>query len=416
MMLYKIHSLVQLEQFAAHNWRMIQQYLEEWQGKLPMPLYSSVDIREGEFKMAPIDNNLYPAGFNNLCEADLEASSIVLKQFLEKYFPNKKVKTIGLLPESNTKNLFYLDHLYMLKKVIEQAGYQVICFTLDRDYFDGQEERSLISHSGYSLVVKKGIVKADKVVVEGGDEIDFIIMNHDQSIAFEIDWTSLKTPIYPTPHLGWYKRDKIVHFEHYEKVLTTFCDYFSIDPKLMMAQFTSVRGVDFSKKEGLELLSQNIDELKATISPKANIFIKASQGTYGMGIMTVNSGKEILEINRKDRNKMDIGKNHKKFTSFLIQEGVETVLKHEGMSAEITIYLIGGVPVGGFQRVNPLKGPDENLNSKGMVFLKYCLSDIKDCCEGRTKEALYSLLAQLSSMATAYEILGATPTLTKTRE
>ena len=29
-------------------------------------LYSSVDIRESEYKLASIDTNIFPAGFNNL--------------------------------------------------------------------------------------------------------------------------------------------------------------------------------------------------------------------------------------------------------------------------------------------------------------------------------------------------------------
>ena len=30
-----------------------------------LPLYSSVDIRDAGFKMAVVDTNLFPAGFNN---------------------------------------------------------------------------------------------------------------------------------------------------------------------------------------------------------------------------------------------------------------------------------------------------------------------------------------------------------------
>jgi glutamate--cysteine ligase len=289
--------------------------------------------------------------------------------------------------------------------MVEQAGFKVILFTLDRDFFDEQDERFLISYSGHHLQIKKGVVCEERLVVDNSPNLDFVILNHDQSYPFEIDWTKIQTPIHPTPFLGWYRRDKTTHFEHYKKVVETFCDYFSIDPSLLYARFRSVRGIDFSKKEGLEHLANAVDDLKQEIPEKSNIFIKASQGTYGMGIMTVHSGQDILNINRKDRNKMDVGKNQKKFTTFLVQEGIDTVLKYKEMPAEVTIYLIGGTPIGGFQRGNPLKGVDENLNSKGMVFFKYCLNDIKQCCEGRSKEAMYSLLAQLSSMATAYENL-----------
>ena len=32
----------------------------------PAPFYASVDLRNAGFKLAPVDTNLFPAGFNNL--------------------------------------------------------------------------------------------------------------------------------------------------------------------------------------------------------------------------------------------------------------------------------------------------------------------------------------------------------------
>ena len=37
----------------------------EWQEHTP-PFYCSVDLRNSGFKLAPVDTNLYPGGFNNL--------------------------------------------------------------------------------------------------------------------------------------------------------------------------------------------------------------------------------------------------------------------------------------------------------------------------------------------------------------
>ena len=34
--------------------------------KYPAPFYSSIDIRNSGYKIAPVDTNLFPAGFNNL--------------------------------------------------------------------------------------------------------------------------------------------------------------------------------------------------------------------------------------------------------------------------------------------------------------------------------------------------------------
>ena len=37
----------------------------EWQDHTP-PFYCSVDLRNSGFKLAPVDTNLFPGGFNNL--------------------------------------------------------------------------------------------------------------------------------------------------------------------------------------------------------------------------------------------------------------------------------------------------------------------------------------------------------------
>ncbi|MFN8369137.1 MAG: glutamate--cysteine ligase [Bacteriovoracaceae bacterium] len=132
--------------------------------------------------------------------------------------------------------------------------------------------------------------------------------------------------------------------------------------------------------------------------------MKGAQGTYGMGIMVVSSGKEIIEMNRKARNKMNAGKNNIVFTSVLLQESVDTILKYQDNPAEITVYLVGGKVVGGFMRVNPLKGVDENLNSKGMVFQRLCLNEIREDDDRRCKEMIYSAIARLANLAAGLEI------------
>lgn len=109
-------------------------------------------------------------------------------------------------------------------------------------------------------------------------------------------------------------------------------------------------------------------------------------------------------MNRKTRNKMDIGKNNLKFDSVLIQEGIETIIKYDDMPAEVTIYLIDGKSTGGFMRANPLKGTNANLNAKGMIYKKFCISEIEQNTDHQRKEATYSIIARLSTLAGAYEI------------
>lgn len=404
---FNVNSKEELEQFFCKNLNTVNDWIDKEQSRLPQPLTSSVDIRESKRKYAPVDHNMYPAGFNNLCSKDLLRCSDI---FAEKF---KSVKPglvkVGLLPESHTKNKYYLDHLYRLKAAIEMAEKEVVLFSPDPKLFEEAQSDvvELESFSGFKLQVHRAKIVANEFVHASTEKslgLETIVLNNDQSVPLDVDWKNLKTPVFPTPFAGWYQRQKIHHFKHYREIANRFCKNFEINPDLIQAHFSFVEHVDFSTKEGLDVIAGEVDRLLATLPESSSVFVKASQGTYGMGISVVSSGEEIIHMNRKVRNKMDIGKGNLKFTSVLIQEGVETMLKYDEAPAEVTIYLVDGKSAGGFMRTNPLKGTQANLNAQGMIYQKLCLSDVKQDCDHTIKEAVYSVIARLSVLAASYEM------------
>lgn len=406
-MSYKISSKSELEQFICHNWNTVNQWIDEAQKEVCQPLTSSVDVRESKTKYAPVDHNMYPAGFNNLCNKDLLGCADHFKERFEKVKPG--LKKVGILPESHTKNKYYLDHLYKLKSTIEMAEVEVTLFSPDPNLFADFTGNlaELESFSGHKLTVHRAQVQDGQFIsFDPSIKFDFevIVLNNDQSVPLELNWKDIKTPVHPSPYVGWYKRQKIHHFKHYRDTANKFAAHFGINPDLIQAHFSQVENVDFNTKEGLDELGNEVDKLLSTLPTGSSVFVKASQGTYGMGISVVSSGEEIKSMNRKVRNKMDVGKNNLKFTSVIIQEGVETIVKYDDAPAEVTIYLVNGRSSGGFMRTNPLKGTQANLNAQGMIYQKLCLSDVKQDCDYTIKEAVYSVIARLSVLAASYEM------------
>ena len=53
------------EQLLARRTEIEQWFRAQWLAT-PPPFYTSVDLRNAGFKLAPVDTNLFPAGFNNL--------------------------------------------------------------------------------------------------------------------------------------------------------------------------------------------------------------------------------------------------------------------------------------------------------------------------------------------------------------
>lgn len=400
---YKISNKEELEKFVCENWDKVNTYIANAQAGLPIPFYSSVDIRESKTKYAPVDHNMYPAGFNNLCNPDLRDANPILRETIKKINPT--AKTIGIIPESHTKNLMYLDHLATLGKMVEDADYKVLFLSFDSALFPNNEEFiDLTSNSGSPIKIYRGKIQ-NGIISAMNEKIDVAINNNDQSNPWLIEWREITTPIAPTPLIGWFRRQKNTHFAYYNKVADAFAAHFGINPDLIQAQFRAVDDVDFETKHGLEKLGSAVDDLISKLKPGSKVFVKASQGTYGMGISVVSSGEEIINMNRKTRNKMDVGKNAIKFTSLLVQEGVETIIKYDDKPAEITIYLMDGKSIGGFMRINAEKDSLGNLNSRGMVFRKLCMCEITESPEDhKTKEAMYSLIARLATIASAYEI------------
>ncbi|MBA2405817.1 MAG: glutamate--cysteine ligase [Bdellovibrionales bacterium] len=237
-MSHKVSTKVELEQFFCHNWNEINQWIDNEQSKLPQPLTSSVDVRESKTKYAPVDHNMYPAGFNNVCSKDLLHCADRFKEAFDQI--NPKLKRIGLLPESHTKNKFYLDHLHKLKSTIEMADTDVVFFSPDTEMFKetGATKIELESQSGHPIVIHQAQVMDGRFQSMSPDvkfDFDAIVLNNDQSNPLQVDWKSISTPVQPSPFVGWYKRQKNHHFKWYRDIANQFARQFEINPDLIQA-------------------------------------------------------------------------------------------------------------------------------------------------------------------------------------
>src|SRR5271154_5493685 len=90
-----------------------------WQ-EYTVPFYASVDLRNSGFKLAPVDTNLFPGGFNNL-NPEFETVCVqALQSAVERICPT--AKGIMLVPENHTRNKFYLENVATLFDLLQKAG------------------------------------------------------------------------------------------------------------------------------------------------------------------------------------------------------------------------------------------------------------------------------------------------------
>jgi glutamate--cysteine ligase len=254
-----------------------------------------------------------------------------------------------------------------------------------------------------------------------------ILLNNDLSAGLPKVLENLHEQyLLPPLHAGWAVRRKTNHFAAYEEVAKKFAKLLGMDPWLINPMFARCGEVNFSDGSGAECLMSNAEALLAKvrrkykeygIQEKPFIIVKADAGTYGMGIMTVRDPKDLADLNRRSRNKMSVIKDGQEVTEVILQEGVPTYERVNDSVAEPVVYMIDRYVVGGFYRVNPERGTDENLNSPGASFVPLAFAGSNQLPKPGSKPGvsapnrfyMYGVIARLAMVAASYELEATNP-------
>ena len=343
----------------------------QWQEHTP-PFYGSVDLRNAGFKLAPVDMNLFPGGFNNMNSAFLPLCVQAAMTAIDKICPN--AKSLLLIPENHTRNLFYLQNVAQLVVILRLTGLDVRLGSLSPDI---EKPTSVELPNGTSLLLEPLVRNQYRLGLDGFDPCA-ILLNNDLSAGIPEILENLNEQfVLPPLHAGWAVRRKSNHFAAYDEVADQFAKLVGIDPWQINPYFSVCNHVNFHERQGEECLASNIDAVLTLIREKYKeygiaetpyVVVKADAGTYGMGIMTVRNVDEVIALNRKQRNKMSVVKEGLEVSEVLIQEGVHSFETLNDAVAEPVIYMIDRYVVGGFYRVHTGRGKDENLNAPGMHF------------------------------------------------
>ncbi len=385
------------------------------------PFYTSVDIRDAGFKIAVVDTNLFPAGFNNLCEHGIEDAVGFVKTAILKRVP--KAQNILIAAEEHTRNTWYLENIRILQEIITKAGFtvKIATFFTKEPSFCEQAASAIELETATGAVVKVHCFKRIlNKIKDGVANFDLIIMNNDLSSGIPDELREANIPIYPSMHAGWHSRLKSQHFKHTNALMKEFAYIVGLDPWQFSCLYEVVDEVDVNSDDGQKRLYEAACKLFEQIQGKYKehgletkpfIFVKADSGTYGMGVIPIEDPKQILELNSKKRNDLLRGKGGVAITRFLLQEGVPTIHRIEENPCEVCVYQIDNNLVGGFYRYHTAKGSRENLNAPGgMAFQKMCphLDKYgKDCGTAHNLNIfdIYRILGRIAGIAASREIM-----------
>ena len=343
----------------------------QWQ-EHASPFYGSVDLRNAGFKLAPVDMNLFPGGFNNLAPEFMPLCVQAVMVAVEKICPD--ARGVLLVPENHTRNTFYLQNVATLQSILRQAGMKVRIGSLNPEV---TAPTTLELPSGAKLVLEPIVRNGRRVGLADFDPCT-VVLNNDLSAGIPEILKNIDQPIIPPLHAGWSTRRKSIHFSAYDDVASDFGRLIGIDPWLINPYFGVCGESNFQERQGEECLARWVggvlDQTREKyreygITQEPFVIVKADAGTYGMGIMSVKSAEEVIGLNRKQRNKMAVVKEGLEVTHVIVQEGVPTFESVNDAVAEPVVYMIDHFVVGGFYRVHTDRGPDQNLNAPGMHFV-----------------------------------------------
>ncbi|WP_028997362.1 glutamate--cysteine ligase [Azohydromonas australica] len=411
----------ELEQRILESMPAIERWFRlEWMEHTP-PFYSSVDVRNAGFKLAPVDTNLYPGGWNNLTDQMLPLAVQAAMAAIEKICP--EAKNLLLIPEKHTRNSFYLSNVQRLTQIFNQAGLNVRLGTLDETI---TKPTTLTLPDGGSLTLEPLVRTPRRLGLKDFDPCT-ILLNNDLSGGIPAVLENLHEQyLLPPLHAGWAVRRKSNHFQSYEEVAKKFAKLLGMDPWLINPMYSQCGQVNFADGTGLECVQSNAEALLAKvrrkykeygINEKPFVVVKADAGTYGMGIMTVRDPKDLEDLNRRTRNKMSVIKEGQEVSEVIIQEGVPTYERMNDAVAEPVVYMLDRYVVGGFYRVHAERGIDENLNAPGAAFVPLAFAEAshmprpgeKPGVSAPNRFYMYGVIGRLAMLAASYELEATDP-------
>ena len=411
----------ELEQRILDTTPAIERWFRlEWMEHTP-PFYSSVDIRNASFKLAPVDTNLFPDGWNHLTAQMTPLAVQAAMAAIEKICP--EARNLLVVPGPYIEHEAYLANLLQLRHIFEQAGLNVRFGSLSLDI---KTPTPVGLPGGDSLVIEPLIRSERRLGLKDFDPCT-ILLNNDLSAGIPGILEDLHEQyLLPPVHAGWTVRRKSNHFKAYEEISKRFGKLLGIDPWLINPLYSQCDDVDLGQGRGMECLSTHVDALLSRIKRKYKeyginekpfVMVKPDNGTDGSNVMTVHDAKDLDALGRKAKGRTAATPDNPGASDMIIQEGVLTNERIGGAVAEPVVYLMDRYVVGGFYRCHADRGVDENLNAPGASFEPMSFSDSGRLPQSGEKPGssspnrfyMYGVVARLAMLAASYELEATDP-------
>jgi glutamate--cysteine ligase len=403
----------ELEQRVLDSMPAIERWFRlEWMEHTP-PFYSSVDVRNAGFKLAPVRTNLFPNEWNNLTPEMLPLAVQAAMAAIEKICP--EARNLLVIPENKANHTSYLASLAQLRRVFHMAGLNVRMGSID----PALKKITTVQLPGGESIALEPVLRGKRRLGLKDFDPCTILLNNDLSagvpgILEDIHEQYLLPPL----HAGWMTRRKSTHFKCYEEVAKRLGKVLGVDPWLINPMFDKCSEVDVSSAPDMERLSNQVDALLTKIrrrykeygiKEKPFVVVKTDSNADHLGILTVRDAKDLSGLSQVWHEQgADSGSPHE----LLLQEGVLTRERMNDAVAEPVVYMMDRYVVGGFYRIHAGRGSDEILNAPGSAYVSLAFEQsshlpqpgVKPGASAPNRFYMYGVVARLAMLAASYEL------------
>jgi len=409
----------ELEQRILDSMPAIERWFRlEWMEHTP-PFYSSVDVRNAGFKLAPVDTDLYPAGWNNLTQPMLPLAVQAAMAAIEKICP--EARNLLIIPDNHTHNTFYLSNLAQLRSIFHMAGLNVRLGSINPEV---KKSTTLALPDGSNITLEPVVRSKGRLGVKDFDPCT-ILLNSDLSTGVPGILEDLHEQyLLPPLHASWSTRRKSTHFKIYEEVAKRFGKLIGVDPWLINPMFDKCGNVDLGTASGVEALTVRVDALllkvrkkykEYGIKEKPFVVVKADNRGSSAGLMTVRDTKDLAALIKKaqDGNTGLV----QGAQELILQEGVLTNERMNDAVAEPVVYMMDRYVVGGFYRIHAERGVDEYLSAPGAAFVPLAFAEsahlpqpgVRPGASAPNRFYMYGVVGRLAMLAASYELEATDP-------
>ena len=385
----------------------------EWMEHTP-PFYTSVDLRNAGFKLAPVDTDLFPSAFNNLTNEMLPLAVQAAMAAIEKICP--EAKNLLLVPKPRTADPFYLSSVQRLMQIFTQAGLNVRLGSLDAAL---KKPLKLLAPDGGEVILEPVVRARGRLGLKSFDPCTILLNSEMTSGVPEVLQGLHQQYLLPPLHAGATVRSKSRHFQSYEEVAKKFAKLLGMDPWLINPMHGHCGKVDFAGAAGLECVQTTAEALLTKvrrkykeygINEKPFVVVKADSGGAAAGIMTIRDAREITSLGSAASPVAGA-------SDVIIQEGVPTYERMNDAVAEPVVYMVDRYVVGGFYRVHAQRGVDESLSTPGSRYVPLAFAEshqlpkpgARPGASAPNRFYMYGVIGRLAMLAAAYELEATDP-------